>query len=65
MYAFAKDPFGTLSSGQVNFSRIRQTLLEMNIQNSALNYPSKTFRVIALSQNVMRIENGIAGVMFH
>lgn len=65
MYAFARDPFGTLSSGQINFSRIRHTLLEMNIANSLMNYPSKTFRVIALSQNVLRVENGIAGIMFH
>lgn len=65
MYAFATNPFGTLSSGQINFSRIRQTLLELNIVNSALNYPSKAFNVIALSQNVLRIENGVAGVMFH
>lgn len=65
MYSFSRDPFGTLSSGQINFSRIRHTLLEMNIANSALNYPSKTFRIIALSQNVLRIENGIAGIMFH
>ena len=65
MYAFSTEPFATTSSGQINFSRIRQTLLELNITNSAGNYPSKTFRVIALSQNVLRIENGIAGVMFH
>jgi Large eukaryotic DNA virus major capsid protein/Major capsid protein N-terminus len=65
MYAFSLNPFGTASSGQINFSRIRQKLLELNITNSASNYPSKTFTVIALSQNVLRIENGIAGVMFH
>jgi hypothetical protein len=65
MYAFSTDPFATVSSGQINFSRIRQTLLEFNVTNSAGNYPSKTLGVIALSQNVLRIENGIAGVMFH
>ena len=65
MYAFSLDPFSTISSGQINFSRIRQTLLELNINNTAGNYPSKSFTVIALSQNVLRIENGIAGVMFH
>ena len=64
MYAFSTNPFGTLSSGQINFSRIRQVLLEMNIRNSNLNYPTKTFNVIALSQNVLRVENGIGGVMF-
>ena len=65
MYAFSTNPFGTLSSGQINFSRIRQVLLEMNIINSSSNYPAKTFNVIALSQNILRIENGIAGIMFH
>lgn len=65
MYSFSTNPFGTLSSGQINFSRIRQVLLEMNIGNTALNYPAKTFNVIALSQNILRIENGIAGIMFH
>ena len=64
MYSFSTNPFGTLSSGQINFSRIRQVLLEMNIGNTALNYPSKTFNVIALNQNILRIENGIAGIMF-
>jgi hypothetical protein len=65
MYSFSTNPFGTLSSGQINFSRIRQVLLEMNIGNTALNYPAKTFNIIALSQNILRIENGIAGIMFH
>lgn len=64
MYSFSTNPFGTLSSGQINFSRIRQVLLEMNIGNTALNFPTKTFNVIALSQNILRIENGIGGVMF-
>lgn len=64
MYSFSTNPFGTLSSGQINFSRIRQVLLEMNIRNSNFNYPSKTFNIIALSQNVLRVENGIGGVMF-
>jgi hypothetical protein len=64
MYSFSTNPFATLSSGQINFSRIRQVLLELNIKNSLNNYPTKTFNVIALSQNVLRIENGIAGIMF-
>ena len=64
MYSFSTNPFGTLSSGQINFSRIRQVLLEMNIGNTALNYPAKTLNIIALSQNILRIENGVAGIMF-
>ena len=65
MYSFSRTPFATLSSGQVNFSRIQQVLLEMNIFNSSANYPPKNFRIIALSQNILRVENGIAGIMFH
>ena len=65
MYSFSRTPFETTSSGQVNFSRIQQVLLELNIFNSQSNYPAKNFRIIALSQNILRIENGIAGIMFH
>jgi len=65
MYSFSRTPFETLSSGQVNFSRIQQVLLEMNIFNANSNYPPKNFRVIAISQNILRVENGIAGIMFH
>ena len=65
MYSFSRTPFATTSSGQVNFSRIQQVLLEMNIFNSNANYPPKNFRIIALSQNILRVENGIAGIMFH
>jgi hypothetical protein len=64
MYSFSTNPFGTLSSGQINFSRIRQVLLETNIGNTAFNYPAKTLNVIALNQNILRIENGVAGIMF-
>ena len=65
MYSFSKNPFGTISSGQINFSRIRQVLLELNIYDQYGNYPAKNFRIIALSQNILRIANGIAGIMFH
>jgi hypothetical protein len=64
MYAFSTTPSNVVSSGCVNFSRIRQILLEVNMFNSTGYYPAKTLNVTAVNQNVLRIENGVAGVMF-
>jgi len=38
--------------------------LQLNVFNPGAVYPAKKFRVIATSQNVLRVENGIAGLMF-
>lgn len=64
MYAFSTNPTSGIPSGSVNFSRIRNILLELNVFNSSAFYPPKQFRIIATSQNVLRVENGIAGLMF-
>ena len=62
MYCFSTNPYATASSGQINFSRIRDVFATLNI--SATFSPPKQFRVVAISQNVLRVENGIAGLMF-
>lgn len=59
-------PFTTVTGtgkpyGQVNMSRIRQILLEVN---TTPYYQAKQLRVVAVNYNVLRIENGLAGVMF-
>jgi hypothetical protein len=64
MYSFSTNPNSGDPSGQINMSRIRNILLELNIFNSSAYYPAKQFRIIATSQNVLRVENGIAGLMF-
>jgi len=64
MYVFAKNPSSRNSSGAINFSRIRNVFLQLNVFNPGAVYPAKKFRVIATSQNVLRVENGIAGLMF-
>ena len=61
MYAFSTNPD---PSGTINFSRIRNILLELNVFNASSYYPAKQFRILATSQNVLRVENGIAGLMF-
>jgi hypothetical protein len=64
MYSFSTNPSAGDSSGSINFSRIRNILLELNVFNASGYYPPKQFRILATSQNVLRVENGIAGLMF-
>lgn len=64
MYAFSTAPSSVVSSGCINMSRIRQVLLETNMFNASGFYPQKTMRLTAINQNVLRIENGLAGIMF-
>lgn len=63
MYAFSTNPNSANPSGSINFSRIRHVSLEVNIAGTFL--PAKSFRIIATSQNILRVENGIAGIMFN
>jgi hypothetical protein len=46
----------------VNFSRIRHKVLEINMNPSIF---SKSLRIYATSYNVLRIENGLAGLLFN
>lgn len=64
MYSFSTEPGSSKPSGSVNMSRIRNVLLELNMYNSSGYYPAKQFKVTAVSQNVLRVENGMAGIMF-
>jgi len=63
MYAFSTNPSAGNPSGSINFSRIHQVMLELNIAGTFL--PAKSFRILATSQNILRVENGIAGIMFN
>lgn len=63
MYAFTTEPGSAKPFGHVNFSRIKQALLTVNVSGSYL--PAKQLRVIARSYNILRIENGVAGLMFN
>jgi len=48
----------------INFSRLRQVILELNILRADGYYPSKKLRIIAVNRNVMRVADGLAGLMF-
>lgn len=60
-YSFAVDPENYRPTGQVNMSRIQNKLLTMNLTPYT---GTRNVRVYAKSYNILRIENGLAGVLF-
>ena len=62
MHSFCTNPGNPSPSGYVNFSRIKQVLLSVNTDANAL---AKQLRLAFVSHNVLRFENGLAGLMFN
>lgn len=62
MYPFTTEPGSSKPYGHINMSRIRQILVELKTDQSV---SPKQLRVVAVNYNVLRIENGIAGIMFN
>ena len=62
MYSFTNQANTPRPYGQVNFSRIRDIFLQVN--TNAYSSP-KQLRVIGINYNVLRIKDGIAGLMFN
>lgn len=60
-YSFALDPENYLPTGQVNMSRIQNKLITLNLSDCT---DTRKIRIYAKSYNVLRIENGLAGVLF-
>lgn len=63
VYAFANDPMNPRPTGQVNMSRIKDISLELTLNPLAAS--SRLLRVYAMNYNILRIENGLAGLMFN
>jgi len=64
-YSFAIDPEFYLPTGQVNMSRIQNQLLTLHLNpTSDPQSELKNVRVYAISYNVLRIENGLGGLLF-
>ncbi len=62
-YSFALDPENYGPTGQVNFSRIKDTLFNLNM-NPSLGKDVNT-RIYVKSYNILVIQDGIAGVLFN
>jgi hypothetical protein len=63
VYSFANDPMNPRPTGQINMSRIKDISLELTV--SPLASTVRSLRVYAMNYNILRIENGLAGVMFN
>jgi hypothetical protein len=58
-----RNPLNTRPTGSVNFSRVYQKNIQFTLPNlTSLN--TKTIRIFAVNYNILRIENGLAGIMY-
>jgi hypothetical protein len=64
MYAFTANPASPKPHGQINFSRIKQILLTLNCGGQSY-LPAKEFRILAVNYNILRIADGLGGLMFN
>lgn len=60
-YSFAENPENHAPTGQVNFSRIRDQKLKLTFYE---NTRSRYVRIYARSYNVLKVRDGLAGLMF-
>lgn len=60
-YSFSLDPENYLPTGQLNMSRIQNKIITLN---TSRNTEIRDVRIYAKSYNVLRVEHGIAGLLF-
>ena len=64
MYAFCMKPEAISNpSGHVNFSRIRQQILEVNMTPDL--FYEKQVNIYATNYNILRVHHGLAGLLFN
>ena len=61
LYSFGLEPENHYPTGQVNMSRILNKILKVTTTSST---KERELRVYAKSINILRIENGLAGILF-
>jgi hypothetical protein len=61
--SFAQDPRNPRPSGSLNMSRVYQKKFILNVPDLP-SLTTKQLRVIAFSYNVLRVENGLAGILY-
>ena len=63
-YSFSINPLEHQPSGTCNFSRIDQSILELEIDNSYIEIGKCQFLVLALNYNILRIMSGLGGIAY-
>ena len=61
MYSFALEPENIQPSGTCNFSKIDNAVLNLDMSP---NIPDGTVNVYAINYNILRIQNGMSGILF-
>ena len=62
-HSFARRPQDPRPSGSLNMSRIKQKKIQIFLPNTQ-GLATKEIRLIAVSYNVLRVSNGLAGLMY-
>jgi len=63
MIPLCRNPLNARPTGSVNMSRIYQKKFQITLP-TLTSLPTKTLRILAVSYNIMRVENGLAGIMY-
>ena len=61
MYSFALEPENIQPSGTCNFSKIDNAVLSLDMSH---NIPEGIVNVYGMNYNILRIQNGMAGILF-
>lgn len=64
MYSFTAQPWSPKPAGQINFSRIKQVLLRLNCGGQSY-LPAKELRILAVNYNILRVADGLGGLLFN
>lgn len=62
-YSFSLEPEKHYPTGQVNFSLVKDQIINLSLNESAAH--SREFRVYALSYNILRVSEGFAKTIFN
>jgi hypothetical protein len=62
LYSFAREPMNPRPTGTINMTRIKDKVLEITTTSYS---NTRNIRVYAISYNLLRIENGLAGLLFN
>ena len=62
-YSFALEPERWYPTGQRNFSLVKDQILKLKLNPH--NNTDRELRVLGLSYNILRVENGIAKTLFN
>jgi len=63
LLAFARNPQDPRPSGSLNMSRVYQKKFQLNLPTMS-SLATKQLRIMATSYNVLRVENGLAGILY-